>query len=132
MLNLEKIKIDYCKAELREAYNRNYSDMEKQLGNIVVWTAHLALENIANSDALYHNVEHTVLVTLAGQTILEGKHLTEGGVSPRDWAHFMVALLCHDIGYVRGICKADQDPLVATGHGSTTIEIDPGSTDGVI
>ena len=28
-----------------------------------------ALENIANSDALYHNVEHTILVTIVGQEI---------------------------------------------------------------
>lgn len=30
----------------------------------------MALENIANSDAFYHNVEHTILVTLVGQEIL--------------------------------------------------------------
>jgi hypothetical protein len=30
----------------------------------------MALENIANSDPLYHNVEDTILVTLVGQEIL--------------------------------------------------------------
>ena len=84
MLNLEKIKIEYCMNQIRSAYRRNYSDMEKELGNIIVWSSHLALENIANTDALYHNVEHTVLVALAGQAILEGKHLSEGGITPRD------------------------------------------------
>ena len=132
MLNLEKIKIDYCKEKLREGYTRTYSDMDKPMGNIVVWTAHLALENIANSDALYHNVEHTVLVALAGQSILEGKHFAEGGVSPSDYAHFMIALLCHDIGYVRGICRADKDMVLATGVGDATVEIDRGKTDAVL
>ncbi len=68
MLNLQKIKADYCKTQINEAYQRTYSDMEKGLGNIITWTAHLALENIANSDALYHDAEHTIMVTLAGQS----------------------------------------------------------------
>ena len=83
MLNLKRVTIDYCMDQLRKAYRRTYSDMEQQFGNITVWSGHLALENIANSDALYHDVEHTVMVTLAGQAILEGKHLAEGGVTPR-------------------------------------------------
>ena len=75
MLNLEKIKMDYCVEQLNRAYRRTYSNMEQELGNVIIWSSHLALEIIANSDALYHNVEHTVMVTLAGQSILEGKHL---------------------------------------------------------
>jgi hypothetical protein len=108
MLNLQRIKSDYCKTHIQEAYQRNYSDMDKGLGNIIVWTANMVLEIIANSDALYHDMEHTIMVALAGQSILEGKHLSEGGVSPNDWAHFMIALLCHDIGYVKGICADDK------------------------
>ncbi len=129
MLNLQKIKADYCKAQIIEAYQRTYSDMEKGLGNIITWTAHLALENIANSDALYHDAEHTIMVTLAGQSILEGKHLSEGRVSPKDWTHFMIALLCHDIGYVKGICADDNGYNLATGIGKKTITLPEGSTD---
>jgi hypothetical protein len=132
MLNLEKIKIDYCMEQLRAAYKRSYSDMDQQLGNIIVWTAHLALENIANTDALYHDVEHTVMVALAGQAILEGKHLAEGGVTPSDWAHVIIALLCHDIGYIKGICKADQGNWVDTGVDDRLAELRPGSTDAVL
>src|SRR5688572_33370300 len=39
--------------------------------------ARMALECLGKSDALYHNVEHTFLVTLAGQDILHGRMLTE-------------------------------------------------------
>ena len=42
MLNLQKVKSDYCKTSIQEAYQRTYSDMEKGLGNVIVWTAHLA------------------------------------------------------------------------------------------
>jgi len=132
MLNLQKVKTDYCKKRLQEAYRRTYSDMEKGLGNIIVWTAYLALENIANSDALYHDMEHTIMATLAGQSILEGKHLSEGGVRPKEWAHFIIALLCHDIGYIKGICADDDGYLLATGHGRETIQMPKGSTDAIL
>lgn len=132
MLNIQKITIDLCVDELRKAYERTYSNLERELGNIIVWSARLALENIANSDALYHNVEHTVMVALAGQAIVEGKHLLDGGVTPTDWAHYMIALLSHDIGYVRGICKGDKDGRLASGVGEETVDIPPGSSDAVL
>lgn len=132
MLNLEKIKIDYCMDQLRTTYKRNYSDMDNEVGNVIVWSSHLALEIIANSDALYHNVEHTVMVALAGQAILEGKHLSEGGVTPKKWANFMIALLCHDIGYVKGICKGDASHRIATGVDDQTVAIRKDGTDAAL
>jgi hypothetical protein len=132
MLNLQKVKTDYCKNQIIEAYRRTYSDMEKGIVNIIVWTAHLTLETIANSDALYHDVEHTIMVTMAGQSILEGKHLAEGGVEPRDWAHFMIALLCHDIGYVKGICADDKGYQLSTGIDKQTVNLPAGSTDALL
>ncbi|MBN1955311.1 MAG: metal-dependent phosphohydrolase [Anaerolineae bacterium] len=132
MFNPEKITIDYFVQELGRAYRRTYSDLAPDFGNIVAWTGRLALENIASSDALYHNVEHTLMVALAGQAIVEGKHLCEGGVLPRDWMHFMIALLCHDIGYVKGICCGDRDGVYATGVGDQVVEVPPGGTDVVL
>jgi hypothetical protein len=132
MFNLRKLMIDYFVEELKRAYQRTYSDMEPAFGNIIAWSGRLALENIANSDALYHNVEHTILVTLVGQAILEGKHLCEGGVTPRDWMHYTIALLCHDIGYVRGVCRRDGGGMFATGIGDETIAISSAGTDAAL
>lgn len=132
MLNLRKLTIDHFVEQLKAAYRRTYGDMEPSYGNIIAWSGRLALENIANSDALYHNVEHTMLVTAVGQAILEGKHLCEGGVTPRDWLHFTIALLCHDIGYVRGVCRRDTDGVIATGAGDATIELTPHGTDAAL
>ncbi len=132
MLNLEKIKIDYCMDQLKNTYKKNYSEMETEVGNVIVWSSHLALEIIANSDALYHNVEHTVMVALAGQSILEGKHLSEGGVTPKDWANFIIALLCHDIGYVKGICKGDTRDRISTGIEDHTVAIQKDGTDAAL
>jgi len=132
MLNFRKLMIDHLVEELQRTYQRTYSDMQRPVGNVIAWAGRLALENIANSDALYHNMEHTILVTLVGQAILEGKHLCEGGVTPSDWMHVTIALLCHDIGYVRGVCRRDRPGVYATGIGDATIAIGSTGTDAAL
>jgi hypothetical protein len=68
--------------------------------------ARIALECIGNSDALYHNVEHTMLVTMAGHDILRGRAL-HNHMPAEDYAHIIIACLTHDIGYVRGLFRGD-------------------------
>ena len=116
MLNLQGLLIQHFVKQLKEAYQQTYGLMEPELGNFLEWAGHLALENIANSDILYHTIEHTIMVSLVGQSILQGKHLREGGIAPKDWIHFMLALLCHDIGYVKGVCRNDGDGMLRHRH----------------
>ncbi len=132
MLNFQKLTIEHFVKELERVYRRNYSDIEPGFANLIKWSGRLALENIANSDALYHDLYHTVMVTLAGQTILEGKHLCEGGIIPRDWLHATIAFLFHDIGYVKGVCRNDTDVRFATGVDDETVEIPEGGTDAAL
>lgn len=66
------------------------------------------VQTIAESNTLYHNVEHTVQVTLVGQTILQGRVLDGHEITPKLWTNFILALLCHDIGYVAGISGSRQ------------------------
>ncbi len=77
----------------------------------------------------YHDVNHTIMVTLVGQEILRGRHISVGGVTPREWLHFIVSLLCHDIGYVRGICRGDGDGRYVTNVAGDTVTVPEGSTD---
>jgi hypothetical protein len=86
--------------------NRRCGASHPRLTELVPFAAQLALECIANSDALYHNVEHTMLVTLAGHDIFVGRALLTQS-TPSDYAHLIIACLMHDIGYVRGILKGD-------------------------
>jgi len=132
MLNFQKLTIEHFVEELQTTYSQTYGDMEPHFANIIAWSGRLVLENIANSDALYHNLYHTVMVTLAGQTILEGKQLHEGGVTPKDWLHTTLAFLHHDIGYVKGVCRNDSGNRFATGIGDERVEIPPGSTDVIL
>lgn len=132
MLNLQKLVIDRFVEELEWAYHQTYGDRLPLYGRTAAWCGKLALENIANSDALYHTVDHTVMVTMVGLAILQGKHLHEGGVSPQDWLHFTIALLCHDIGLVRGVCRQDHERTMATGIEGGVVELDPWVTDAAL
>ena len=69
------------------------------------------------------------MVTLVGQEILRGRHISVGGVTPRDWLHFIVSLLCHDIGYVRGICRGDGDGSYVTNLAGDKVTLPEGATD---
>lgn len=66
------------------------------------------LSKLAAGDAPYHTVDHTLQVISVGQALLEGKQHYDGSVSPRDWLNTLVSLLCHDIGYVKGLCEGDR------------------------
>ncbi|MCT7960039.1 metal-dependent phosphohydrolase [Laspinema sp. D1] len=131
MFNSTALLIEAFVERLQEGYHRTYGGYKPDYAEILAWAGGMALENIANSDALYHNVEHTILVTLVGQEILRGKHIREGGVSCEDWLHFIISLLCHDIGYVKGVCRQDEDSkrLYATGRDGLKVPIPFGSTD---
>ncbi|MCW6038063.1 metal-dependent phosphohydrolase [Spirulina subsalsa FACHB-351] len=126
--------IDHLVTQLNRGYHRTYGGWKSEYSEIISWAAGMALENIANSDALYHNVEHTIFVTLVGQEILRGKHIKEGGATPEDWLHFHISLLCHDIGYVKGVCQRDRPSvnLYATGVGEQMIELPTGASDAAL
>ena len=129
MFNGTQLMIDAFVERLEDAYTRNYGTFEPSYGEILAWAGRMALERIAGTDALYHNVEHTIMVTLVGQEILRGKHIRQGGVTPSDWLHFMISLLCHDIGYVRGVCRADHGDVCSTGRADEVVTLPPGATD---
>ncbi len=90
--------------------------------------ARLALECIGNSDALYHNVEHTMLVTLAGHDILRGRAL-HTHMTASDYAHVIIACLNHDIGYVRGALRDDDGESYVVDDTGRKVTLSRGSSD---
>jgi hypothetical protein len=129
MFNPTEIVIRAFVDELKAKYHLIYGVLEPSYPDVIGFVGRLALENIANSDAAYHDVSHTIMVTLVGQEILLGKHNSEGGISPRDWLHFMISLLCHDIGYVRGVCRGDQNGQYVRNEEGERVSIGAGATD---
>lgn len=131
MFNPTELVINTCIEHLIAGYRQTYGSLKPDYADIIGRVGKIVLENIAYSDALYHNVEHTVLVTLVGQEILCGKYIREGNVSCSDWLHFIISLLCHDIGYLKGVCRQDrtQERVYSTGLDDVLIELPFGSTD---
>ena len=101
------------------------------LPELLPYAAKLALECIGNSDALYHNVEHTMLVTLVGHEILIGR-MFHRHTTASDYAHFILACLIHDIGYVRGVIHGEEDSSYVAEASGRTVQLPVGSSDAAL
>jgi hypothetical protein len=108
-----------------------FGSSHARLTELIPSVARLALECIGNSDALYHNVEHTMLVTLVGRDILRGRALLKR-TTAADWAHLLVACLMHDIGYVRGILAGDHEGNYIIDASGKTVTLPRGSSDAAL
>ncbi|MEM6590893.1 MAG: metal-dependent phosphohydrolase [Cyanobacteria bacterium P01_C01_bin.73] len=103
---LEITTIDILE-NLKVGYYQLFRHQSPQSLGFLLNAAEQILATLAQGNAPYHNSEHTILVAAVGQEILLGKQRREGNVTPYDWLHYMLALLCHDIGYVQGACLKD-------------------------
>jgi len=88
--------------DFRRIFGSAHDDVAERLGSL----ARSTIECLAMSDALYHDFEHTLQVTLVGRDILQGMTLSQR-IEPADYSHLIVACLLHDIGYVRGVLNED-------------------------
>ena len=128
MMTLPELAADALEEFLRDYMNRRYGSSQGHFVDIVTGAARLTMECIGTSDALYHNIEHTMLVTLAGHDILRGRMLYTH-VAADDYAHIIIACLVHDIGYVRGLFKEDgEDGFVIDATGGR-VTLPRGATD---
>ncbi len=107
VLNLQTLKIGPFVDLLASGYEATFGTTYPEYVDLLRLAANLGLENIANGDMLYHDVDHTIMVTMVGQELLRCKRLKEGGVTPEEGLNYLVSLLCHDVGYVKGVCEKD-------------------------
>jgi hypothetical protein len=128
MITVPALAAEALGSFLSEDMKRRFGSSHARLTELIPSVARLALECIGNTDALYHNVEHTMLVTLVGHDIMKGRALLAPTL-PGDYAHFIVACLMHDIGYVRGILKGDEaDEFIIDAQGGK-VRLPRGSSD---
>lgn len=113
---------------IADTYLQYFSGRKAEYAAFLSGCARMMLERLGNSDALYHNAEHTMMVTLVGQQIIRGQLVTRA-VQPEDWLHFIVALLVHDIGFARNICDRDTDNEVVVNEAGDMICPPRGSSD---
>ena len=92
---------------LQDEYWRTFPGGATEHCHAIERTARVALGQIARSNALYHDLSHTVFVTQIGQNLLQGRILRSFDVSSSDWMHFIVSTLCFAVGFVRDVCPGD-------------------------
>ena len=117
----------FLTAETRDRFGASHSGLTE----LLPFAAKLTLECIGNSDALYHNIEHTMLVTLAGHDILTGRALLRP-TTAGDYANFILACLTHDIGYVRGVVQGDEEGSYIADVTGKTIRLPRGASDAAL
>jgi hypothetical protein len=115
---------------LQETEGR-FGSSHSELTDLLPFAAKLTMECIGNSDALYHNIEHTMLVTLVGHDILVGRAL-QRTTTAADYANFTLACLTHDIGYVRGIIQGDEDDAYVADLAGRKVKLPVGSSDAAL
>src|SRR6266849_7403035 len=131
MITLPEIAAEALGSFLASDMKDRFGASHARLAELIPFAARLALECIGNSDALYHKVEHTMLVTLAGHDIFKGRALLKPS-TPTDYSNFIVACLTHDIGYVRGVVKGDKDDAYVVDGTGRKISLPRGSSDAAL
>src|SRR5262249_32745818 len=77
MITLPALAAEALGSFLASDMKDRFGSSHARLAELIPFAARLALECIGNSDALYHNVEHTMLVTLVGHDIFKGRALSQ-------------------------------------------------------
>src|SRR5947209_827806 len=130
MITVPELAADALATFIAEFMQRRFGS-EAALCEMVPSIARTTLECIGNSDALYHNVEHTMLVTLAGHDIMRGRAL-QTHTSASDYAHLIIACLTHDIGYVRGVLVGDDDEGFVIDSAGSKMKLPRGASDAAL
>lgn len=115
----------YCQAQFRSSF----PERTREQADALEQACRTATELLLGCDCPYHDLEHSLLVTDAGMAMLRGRQLSDPALDADAWLHAVVAMLYHDVGYLRGLL-ADDRP------GSYLIDADggraappPGATD---
>ena len=131
MITVPELAAEALGSFLTAHMSRRFGSRHANLTELIPSAARLALERIGNSDALYHNVEHTMLVTLVGYDILRGRSLLTP-TSASDYAHLLVACLFHAIGFVRGVLTGDGDDGYVVDANGGKVRLPRGSSDAAL
>ncbi|NKC16362.1 MAG: metal-dependent phosphohydrolase [Gammaproteobacteria bacterium] len=132
MFRPSKIVADAFVQRLQAGYRKVYGEGPPGHLEIISLVARMALSRLARSNALYHNLDHTMMVAVVGEDILCGRLYRDGDVRSIDWVHFVISSLLFAVGFTRNLCAGDKHATcVIDAHGNT-IELPRGATDGYL
>src|SRR5712675_2267126 len=117
----------FLSKDFRRIFGPAHDELAERLGSL----ARSTIECLGSSDALYHNFEHTLLVTMVRRDILQGLALSQR-IEPADYGHLIVGCLLHDIGYVRGILSGDTETEFVVDDKGNRITLPRGASDAAL
>jgi len=113
--------------DFRRIFGPAHDEVAERLGSL----ARSTIECLGRSDALYHNYEHTLQVTMVGRDILRGMTLSQR-IEPEDYSHLIVACLLHDIGYMRGVLSGDTENEFVVDRNEKKVTLPRGASDAAL
>ena len=131
MITVPELAAKALSSHLATHMSHRFGSIQTGLIERLSSAARHALDCIGNSDALYHNVEHTMLVTLVGYDIMNGRSLLRQTLAS-DYANVIAACLFHDIGYVRGILNGDDADNYVIDANGIKAQLPRGSSDAAL
>lgn len=129
MFNPNRTVIEAFVSHTANAYQHAFADVSPAHIRTLETATQTAMETLLQCDCPYHDIQHTMLVTDVGLTILQGRQLARGDLSADDWLQAVVAMLFHDIGYLRKLLEADTPEASVISNAGDTVTPPPGSTD---
>ena len=101
MFNPNRTVIEAFVSHTASAYQHAFADASPAHIRTLETATQTAMETLLRCDCPYHDIQHTMLVTDVGQTILQGRQLAKGDLSADDWLQAVVAML-----FLRFLCAA--------------------------
>lgn len=129
MFSPNRTVIDGFTQCLVSTFEKAFPGALKAQTGVLEQSARMALESLTNSDCTYHDLNHTIMVTDVGQAILWGRLTSQGDVTAHDWLHAILAMLYHDIGFIRGVLKGDRAGRYIINEFGDTVAPPAGATD---
>ncbi len=123
------IVIEMLLRRLSESYAELFPLAPVEYKVALLRACRIGASHAARTDALYHNLDHTVQVVCVGVEMLKGKMLRDGDLDAHEAMHFIAALLLFAIGFNRRLLPDDRVDRVVIHPDGTSIELPDGVTD---
>jgi hypothetical protein len=126
------ILIDAFAGHVLGEFDRLFPHGDPAHRQALLQVARMALQRIARSNAPYHDLDHTIVVTQVGEDILRGRLARDGNVDSLDWINFVASLLCFAIGFVRSVCPGDDGETCVADETGRTVTVPRSRSEGAL
>jgi len=129
MFNPNSVLIEAFTRHVLNQARRLFADIDQIQIQSLEQAMETALETLLGCDCPYHDINHTILVTEVGLNILQGRQIALGDLTSHAWLQAVVALLFHDVGYIRRLLPEDTLHQSIITEEGTRITPPPGAGD---